>query len=165
MVEHARMRGARACTPVGCAAKMQRKQKKERTGARQGEGRAHTVVLGEARDDHLRVGLGPERAALQQRLAKVDAARVHVQPRAHVVQRVHLRHRLGDKHSGAPSNLLWSLCRRGARSPCPPHYFYAPLGSNDLAFVETWLHQVRIDKEGAPHIVQSAQSGSRSADV
>ena len=42
-----------------------------------------TVVFGEARHHHLRVALGAQRAALQQRLAKVHAARVHVQP-AHV---------------------------------------------------------------------------------
>mmetsp|Transcript_20281 Transcript_20281/g.51346 ORF Transcript_20281/g.51346 Transcript_20281/m.51346 type:complete len:956 (+) Transcript_20281:150-3017(+) len=47
------------------------------------------VVLGQARDDHLRVALGAQRARLQQRLAKVHAARVHVQARVDVVQRVH----------------------------------------------------------------------------
>ena len=43
---------------------------------------APTVVFREARDDHLRVALGPQGAALQQRLAEVDAARVDVQPAA-----------------------------------------------------------------------------------
>lgn len=38
---------------------------------------------------HLRVALGPQRARLQQRLAKVHAPAVHVQPRIHIVQRVH----------------------------------------------------------------------------
>ena len=50
------------------------------------EGKVPTIILGHARDDHLRVALGPERAALQQGLAEVDAAGVHVQPRDHIVQ-------------------------------------------------------------------------------
>ena len=48
-----------------------------------------TIVLCEAGDDHLRVALGPQGAALQQGLAKVDAAGVHVQARIHVVQCIH----------------------------------------------------------------------------
>ena len=47
-----------------------------------------TVVFGHARDDHLRVAFGPKRAALQQGLAEVHAARVHVQARVHIVQSV-----------------------------------------------------------------------------
>ena len=47
-----------------------------------------TVVLGESRNDHLGVALGAQCAALQQRLAKIDAAGVHVQSGVHVVQRI-----------------------------------------------------------------------------
>jgi len=46
------------------------------------------VILGEARDDHLRVALGAKRTALKQWRAKVYAAAVNVQARLHVVQRV-----------------------------------------------------------------------------
>lgn len=42
-----------------------------------------TVVLCQARHNHLRVALGAQGAALQQRLAEIHAARVDVQP-AHV---------------------------------------------------------------------------------
>lgn len=48
-----------------------------------------TIVFGHAGDDHLGVALGPEGAALQQGLAEVHAARVHVQTSVHVVQGVH----------------------------------------------------------------------------
>lgn len=41
-----------------------------------------TIVLRQAGHHHLGVALGPQRAALQQRLAEVDAARVDVQPAA-----------------------------------------------------------------------------------
>ena len=47
-----------------------------------------TIVLCKAGDDHLRVALGPQGSALQQGLAKVDAARVHVQARIHIVQSI-----------------------------------------------------------------------------
>ena len=49
---------------------------------------ARAVVLGPVRDHHLRVALGAERAALEQRLAEEDAARVDVESRLDVVQGV-----------------------------------------------------------------------------
>ncbi len=48
-----------------------------------GAGFMRTIVLRKARHHHLRVALGAQGAALQQRLAEVHAARVDVQP-AHV---------------------------------------------------------------------------------
>lgn len=51
--------------------------------------RPHPRAASPRRPHHLRVALGAERAALQQRLAEVDAAAVHVEARVDVVQRVH----------------------------------------------------------------------------
>lgn len=74
----------------------------------QTEGEFPTVVLGHAGDDHLCVALGAERAALQQGLAEVHAARVDIQPRIHIVEGVHHHVQIGPE--GVVEDIL---CVRG----------------------------------------------------
>lgn len=47
-----------------------------------------TIILCEPRDDHLGVAFGPKGTRLQQGLAKVDAAGIHVEAGVHIVQRI-----------------------------------------------------------------------------
>mmetsp|Transcript_23254 Transcript_23254/g.49508 ORF Transcript_23254/g.49508 Transcript_23254/m.49508 type:complete len:415 (-) Transcript_23254:1220-2464(-) len=63
------------------------------------------VVLGEARDHHLGVALGSQRARLEQRLAEVDAAHVDVEPGLDVVQGV------DDDVEGLPEGVVEDVFR------------------------------------------------------